>query len=284
MSNTGTGFVQPTCSTHATITGRFKVDESPTNTKASFWKRFTAIQYGQDENDGITDDDYEGQIRTVMPLSLMWGMNGMHVGLEEGRRILSRGEDVRTFSHRVVVACTSISYSSIGIGLAFEPIEKLAELFDHNFHYFDVFLRQYAPMAFHQAIGRRTRSNPASATNQMEFSVSYDPNFIDSFKADSPKKTKSASKKHGVLQKANWLWIVSNCSLLVPVALLSWYYYCIHSNVTTRQGAIDKSYEELIKIQSDTIKNLAPEPKKPSEKTATQPLATAPLHQAVPAK
>ena len=174
--------------------------------------------------------------------SMMEGVEGSAL-----KRVLHR----RNIARALIIQTTIQSYSSIELGLAIEPVEKLIEFFDGNFAYFKVFLQQYAPSAFASAVGGGHKRS-ATLTAHIPSGSELEKRFFEQPKTSAPQHAVETS----TFDKARWAWVIANTSLLVPTLLAAGYLYLISGRVEKRQSAIDQAHEQLLKAQSDFILTL----------------------------
>jgi F0F1-type ATP synthase membrane subunit a len=56
--------------------------------------------------------------------------------------------------------------------------------------------------------------------------------------------------------KAKWMWIISNTSLVVPVIIAAIFIILFSIYLKDRNLEIDKQYQKLYEIQNELIKNM----------------------------
>ncbi len=174
----------------------------------------------------------------------------------------------------------NIYYSSLSFNLITEQVDKVSEVFDNNFEYFKTFLDIYLPETFRQCI---------SVYDDDKLPLSISCEFTDAYKKQFEQKpnnqiieqrkmnsTKESNKpENDKSDKARWLWIISNLSLVLPVTLSLIVMYVAFNRVErlneeTRTNfekiqvandSLINRYKGLIDYQEKTYKNLIEENK-----------------------
>jgi hypothetical protein len=178
------------------------------------------------------------------------------------------------------MAATSISftakinsYSSIELALLVTPIGKAIEFFDHNFDYFQSFLRNFAAETFAESISHIGNTHyfgiEAEINKVIESEVIsteatrmlFAPTVAESKQPEViPRKENILPKTivHTV-DKAEWAWKVANTSLIVPVflALLVLYFGLQQlSNLRDGQDKLLQQHLDAIKANTEYVKTL----------------------------
>jgi len=183
---------------------------------------------------------------------------------------------------KVEVSIVNITYSSLLFDLLPAPIDTLIELFDGDCDILKVFLTNYIPQIFLESINI---SQDEIEDFPISVDVDFSPALVEKFLDYSKTREKYGyigSNKQSIssLSNANWLWIISNYSLVVPALLIIFVYYQTFQKIETvfkirqdsyREMRMDnenilKSYQELIKLQQKTFSKMIKESKKDSIK------------------
>jgi len=178
----------------------------------------------------------------------------------------------------------NIYYSSLSFNLITEQIDKVSEVFDNNFEYFKTFLDIYLPETFRQCISVYDDDKlPLSISCEYpdafkkQFEQKPNNHIIEQNKMNTTKQTERPEDDK--MNKARWLWIISNLSLVVPVTLALIVIYVAFNKVErlseeTRTNfekiqvandSLINRYIKLVEYQEKTYKNLIEENK--SQKT-----------------
>lgn len=179
-------------------------------------------------------------------------------------------------SNQIDFGIENISYSSLGLDLSIEPIEKVIQLFDNNFDLFRIFLDQYIPESFLSSISASDDKLPV--TTSIEYSESFKSEFEKTTNIEktidniSQNKSVTSSK----WEKAKWAWSLTNGTLVVPVILALIVFYVTfnkiddifkirqenYKEIKIENDKMFQNYQELIQFQKTTYKDLIEEIKK----------------------
>jgi hypothetical protein len=193
------------------------------------------------------------------------------------KEILSR----EVLASQIEFGISNISYSSLGFDLFVEPLDKVVKLFDNNFEYFKVFLNQYIPNSFIHSIQLHNYDIP------LDVSIIYPSELSDAFMSKKTSNNETIGSNNSITQpkfnkgdKADYLWILTNFSLVVPVILALVILIVTVNKIDTifkirqdnfievqkENDVIFKNYKELIELQKETYNELLVNPKKDSIK------------------
>jgi len=210
----------------------------------TFWKGFTRRE------PGVEPDELEARVRVRFAPTLKSYITSIApaVATPESQRRAAAAS-------AIVVRSRVRGYSSLELGLNFEPINRLVELFDGKFEYFVAFLGAYVPLAFQLSI----QSPPWDPNwdrifSELSFDFEPSPAVVAAFPAAEPRQP--SARARGVLDKARWTWILANTSLVVPTLVAAFYIYIILSRFHEREAAVDKAYHELVHDQLEFIRVL----------------------------
>lgn len=168
------------------------------------------------------------------------------------------------FAAPIIFTVSYISYGSMDIGINIEPVSKLVDMFDGNFDYFYAFLQSYVPMEIESVIlGAASGSyTPAQSrfVQELKYSVSTSSIIKSSFKnwerieVDvKSENVKSSFLPLSSMEKAKWLWIASNTSLIVPTLIASIYIVSISNDLKQREKNNFDSYNDILKEQTKLL-------------------------------
>jgi hypothetical protein len=218
--------------------------------ETNFWTRFyEATDRVRGEFVLRPDDNIlAGRIKQIFPHELKRFLTSIN------SPDLVSGYDTKAgLSSSITIAVEYLKEGSLEIGLIIEPVEKLGRLFDNNFDYFEVFLRSYIPLAFHRALSPTYEEDFIgwhNVVNQLETEIIPTNDFQNRFQTNSSTKSKTLSSK------ANWLWIASNTTLIVPVILSSFILYFFHEDVKYRETQLNNQYNEILEQKDKIIEHL----------------------------
>jgi hypothetical protein len=151
---------------------------------------------------------------------------------------------------KIVVKTEIGYYSSLGLLMWLEPIKEVARLFEGNFDYFQVFLGAYIPIAFAQAVGDE------AFADGMQYQVEVPASLRNQFSEMHAGGSGAEGAAHGPstqMGKANWAWIISNTSLVVPVLLAAAILYVAFTKLNEWAGSERKAFERVIEFQAQAI-------------------------------
>jgi len=161
-------------------------------------------------------------------------------------------------SASIAISVDYIREGSLELGLIIEPIEKLSKLFDGNFDYFETFLKSYIPIAFLDALRPQSQANYVGwgdVVNQLEVELIPSNDFRTRFQITNQRQI-TQMQASAVVSKANWLWIVSNTSLVVPVIISLCVLYVSFERLTTREATLERRIDQIIEQQNKLIERL----------------------------
>jgi hypothetical protein len=155
-----------------------------------------------------------------------------------------------TDAERILITVAYIRQGSLDIGLNIEPVELLGKLFEHNFNYFEIFLRTYIPIAFLESIPYP--SSWSDIVDQLEMDVVPSLSFRQRFQMTSNELGTPIKHRGITIDKAKWLWIASNTSLVIPVLLTIGIFYTAYKDNERREDMIEQRTFKIIE-QKDLI-------------------------------
>jgi hypothetical protein len=151
---------------------------------------------------------------------------------------------------KIVVKTEIGYYSSLGLLMWLEPIKEVVRLFEGNFDYFQIFLGAYIPIAFAQAVGDE------AFADGMQYQVEVPPSLRNQFSEVHTGGLGTQGAAPGAstqIGKANWAWIISNTSLVVPVLLAAAILYVAFTKLNEWAGSERKAFERVIEFQAQAI-------------------------------
>lgn len=229
-------------------------DNSQSN-ENNFWEPFyiAADKVRGEYTERINYKILESRVKTNFPYELKQILNTLTPPL------LTIGfESKINLSASIAIAVQYIKEGSLEIGLLIEPIDKLGKLFDNNFEYFEIFLKSYIPKAFYNSLQPDSRANVIGwkeIVNQLEIELDPSSNFRNDFSQITKLQTMPEQVKVNT-NKANWLWIISNTSLVLPVLLTAVLLYFAFTRLENKETAIEKKMERVIEQQNRLIERL----------------------------
>jgi len=227
--------------------------ENNDEARRRFWQPFIDGSRRRNGNDEpLEPATFEMCIRAAFSAALQSHLRSLAV-----RSVTSaEGQRRRATAAMIVVRTRIIGYSSLELGLTLEPIKKVVELFDGNYEYFVTFLGQYGPLSLQESLDSgRTYFGPSDPiAGQLFCDVAPDPRLKATFAVLQVQIAAQPSEKSATAEKARWLWVLSNTSLVVPTLLAAIYLYTILSRIHEREAQIDKAYQELIRVQLELIR------------------------------
>jgi hypothetical protein len=119
-----------------------------------------------------------------------------------------------------------------------------------DFDYFQVFLGAYIPIAFAQAVGDE------AFADGMQYQVEVPPLLRNQFSethTGGPGVEGATPGASAQIGKANWAWIISNTSLVVPVLLAAAILYVAFTKLNEWAGSERKAFERVIEFQAQAI-------------------------------
>lgn len=220
--------------------------------KKSFWTPFLNTIDKNSADRIISADALENRIRNQFPHELKRYLLSL-----EGSNEIKKDSPFKG----IVISVTDIKYGSLDIGLIFEPFEKLKNLFENNFDYFEVFLKSYSLLAFRDTLANSYGLNPLldDAINNLDVDITYNRNLIANFQNISAQYSNQSSTSNRLQFRANWLWIVSNTSLLVPILIASAVLYFSYVRLQANEKNLTDNTQKLYQIQNQIIENLITE-------------------------
>jgi hypothetical protein len=235
----------------------------PGNAREAFWRPFLENSE-RDEHLEWSADAFEGRIRSVFSRAL----KSYFESIASPTIITPDGQRRAAAAAAIVIQTHIRGYSSVELGLMLEPINKVVELFDGNFEYFVAFLGMYIPIAFQRSLsgGGWDDEGWDTVAGQLVCDVTAAPSLVAAFGAASYPQRAPVPASTTAADKARWVWMLSNTSLVVPTLVAGFYLYVVLSHSHEREATIDKAYQELIRVQSDLIRS----PFTRTEKSAAQ--------------
>lgn len=240
--------------THARYEEEEERYASSESAKQRFWGPLIEIKRDRFPS-SLTPEFFENTIRLQLPERIRERMSRFFYGSVGGE-----GE-ARSASTPVTVTISYMNYGSLDFGLMFEPIEKVATLFDSNFAYFHAFLQMYVPLELNEII----RFAPNGSSGPMESSfigglnyhVSVDPSMAavlaGASKLAQPRAGGTPSMVAATADRARWAWIAANTSLLVPTALAAVYLYFANQDLQERERRRPAEYQALAQEQTKLL-------------------------------
>lgn len=231
------------------ISHREEVKRGERPDASTFWRPFLRVteDSNRDYAGEITPLILESRIRRQFPSRLKDFLKSQ-VASTEATRDLERA----ALADRLVVRVREISYGSIDLSVAIEPLDALITLFDGNFEYFEAFLHTYVPLAFRDALHPEFGTyygRWVDIVYEADLSIRPGAGLTRAFSAPRQVPTLSTTSPiHNAKQQyAQWLWIASNTSLVIPTILASLFLYLGWQTVDNRFAAIDGAYIERMK-------------------------------------
>jgi hypothetical protein len=225
------------------------------NEKFGFWEEFYIAADKVRGTDTERDDRrvFEGRIKTNFPHELKRLLSTFTpsvstVGLEAKNNL----------SASIAIAVDYIKEGSLELGLIFQPVEKLGKLFDNNFEYFETFLKSYIPIAFLDSLKPPFQANLIGWSNvvdQLEIQINPTNEFRNEFQSNALSQA-SPITNNSLKSKANWLWVISNTSLVIPVLICSIALYLAFGRLTNKENNLEIKTEKLIEQQNALIDKL----------------------------
>jgi hypothetical protein len=226
--------------------------------KAAFWNAFTRVL---PDDSRINADELDARVRVAFAPTLKSYLTSIAPALavpESQRRAAA--------ASAIVVRSRVRGYSSLELGLSFEPVNRLIELFDGKFEYFATFLGAYVPLAFQRSIQSPYWYSEGDAIfSQLSFDFEPSPAVVAAFSSIDSEHPSRLTR--GMWDKARWTWILANTSLVVPTLVAAFYIYIILSRFHEREAAVDKGYHDLVHDQLEFIR-VVRETQKPTGSSA----------------
>lgn len=229
--------------------------------RADFWQPFVQSalrQQPQGIPEGFLTDD-------LLESRLISGFGGALKGYLDSlapRSIVNQeAQRKAALAAGLVVRARILGYSSLDLGVSIEPIKNLVELFDGNFEYFSAFLSTYIPAAFQASLGSYGVyfGSWDDVGAQLDFAIGNPAVIAADFTSANRSHTDRTRAAQGAIDKARWLWILSNTSLVVPTVLAAWYLYGVSKELEVRQRSVDESFKTLAKAQQGLVQTLLSE-------------------------
>ncbi len=209
----------------------------------TFWRPFLRVteDSNRDSSDELSPLVLESRIRRQFPTRLKEFLRSQVASAEA-----SRESERAVLADRLIVRVKEISYGSIDLSIAIEPVEALITLFDGNFEYFEAFLHTYVPLAFRDALHPefgRYYGRWADIVYEADLSVRPGAGLVQAFSAPRSisQQIATAPTFSAKQQYAQWLWVASNTSLVVPTILAAFFLYLGWQSVDKRFAAIDEA-------------------------------------------
>jgi hypothetical protein len=226
-----------------------------TSEKSSFWEEFYNSA-DRVRGEYTMRDEFrvlEGRIKTNFPHELKRFLNTFTPPIS------TIGPESKTnLSASIAIAIEYIKEGSLELGLIFEPVENLAKIFENNFDYFETFLRSYIPIAFYNSLRPQYQADSIGwrdTVDQLEFEIAPTNEFRNHFQSKN-KSQNQPGRNNSITTKANWLWVISNTSLVVPVLIISLILYFTFIRLTTKEDRLERRYDKLIEQQNNLLNQI----------------------------
>jgi hypothetical protein len=171
---------------------------------------------------------------------------------------------------------TGLNYGSLSLGLDIAGVKGLVEFFDSNYALFQTVLTQYAPLAFAVA----ATGFDTAYIDGLTCTVNAPQQIMGAFNqggsslaAPDPSQQGTSSVPQKT-QAINWAWVVSNTSLILPVALALAVVYMAFQSLSNERAEVGKAMLQLQERQNEVIRLLVPQPKPPVPTPSTAAPAT----------
>jgi hypothetical protein len=146
-------------------------------------------------------------------------------------------------------------YSSLQLAVAVKGMKSLAKAFDDDFDLLKMFLQTYTPIAFSDSVG------VSGMRNEVEAEAQIPKTFQEEFQGEdkTPSKSSRISSGIGALvgmssDRATWLWVISNLSLVVPVLLSLAVLYVAFDGLNQERETLRKAATDLSSKSDEVIK------------------------------
>ena len=209
----------------------------------TFWRPFLRVteDTNRDSSGELSPLVLESRIRRQFPTRLKAFLSSQVASAEA-----SRDSERAILADRLIVRVNEISYGSIDLSIAIEPVDALITLFDGKFEYFEAFLHTYVPLAFRDALhpeAGRYYGRWTDIIYETNLSVRPSAGLIQAFSTPSSMSHNIASPPtiSAKQQYAQWLWVASNTSLIIPAILAAFFIYLGWQSVDRRFAAIDEA-------------------------------------------
>jgi hypothetical protein len=252
-----------------TLTFRHRNESSEEDTVRAFWSQIQSNHRNSGFDDGPSKrleeriiSNFGRDLRDTLIKDFKHGSgtrnrHGRFPGDERFLEYRGPSGPVPGFSFQV----NGLSYGSLTLGVDVSGIKGLAEFFDHNYDLFKTVLSQYAPLAFAvAATGYDTASIEglscaADVPRRMAEMLSQNGETKTSGKSTTDNAGNPSSLR---TQAINWAWIVSNTSLILPVALGLAVIYMAFQALVNERDELRKAVLLLQERQNEVIRLLAP--------------------------
>jgi hypothetical protein len=241
--------------------GKHSDNASQQALKNEFWYPYLAAtnrytRSSDDDNEVPTANILEGRIRRYLGEELKSRL----ISLARVQRDTSMEATRMALAQSIVINSTIRRYSSMDIGVTFEPVKNLIEFFDGNFPYFVTFLQSYVPLAFDDALntGQDWDADWGSVTSRHSTTVMPSSGLASAFANYDPTGGSESRPRGGIsaFDKAKWLWIATNSSLLIPVGAAGFLLWFELTDVHQREERLSGSYQQLLAQQANLIEIL----------------------------
>jgi hypothetical protein len=155
------------------------------------------------------------------------------------------------------------SYSSLNFDVEIAGVQALAEIFGADLQLFQMFLEAYVPLAFQSAM----HDWDFDCTSAVTLPASTAQAFKLADKNASTAGQAEAASSSGPRGRAAWIWILSNTSLVVPVALALLVLYVQMKSLEEQRTALNQRISELQKREEAAQRTFAEQHKLISEYT-----------------
>ncbi|MEY2507055.1 MAG: hypothetical protein QOH01_1384 [Verrucomicrobiota bacterium] len=244
------------------------------NVREGFWAPFVELARQHEARDRYDADILETRVQSAFSGAL----KSYFESIANPAIITPDGQRRAAAAAAIVVQTRIRGYSSLELGLNFEPVSKVVELFDGKFEYFVAFLGMYIPQAFQRALSNgEYYPDIYAVAGQVQCDVFAAPQLVAAFQSSAVQSGSSVTLAPTATDRARWVWILANTSLVVPTILAAFYVYLIVRQNHEREASIDKAYQELIRVELDLSRSLLPK----ADKSPT-PAASATISSTIP--
>jgi hypothetical protein len=259
---------------HLTLTFRHRNESSEEDSPRAFWSQVQSNY----RNSGFEDAPprrleeriiaaFGRDLRGTLINEFMFGrgIRNRHPRFPGDERLVEYGPPSSTSIPAFTFQVTGISYGSLSLGVDVVGVKGLIEFFNNNFALFHTVLSQYAPLAFAAAATGYDTGYIEGPT----CSVNAPQQVMDAFSQAGSSPAAPDPNQQGTssvplkTQAINWAWVVSNTSLIVPVALALAVVYMAFQSLSNERAEVGKAMLQLQERQNEVIRLLVPQPKAP---------------------
>lgn len=252
----------------------------------SYFRAFEEVKYPEENLSRVTNDQFERRIELnfgdrlkrylVEYFNAPWGINTneddfVQVRVPNNRYFYEDRKKLTAVFFRARVT----GYSSMKFAVDTAGFDQLASLFENNFDLFFMFFNAYLPQSFAQSI--HWQMKPDGLSFVIENAGALQREFVARRVKKSTKGSKGveqtddgAGGRFGRYFQQLFVWLVTNLSLVIPVALATFFIFLAYSELkeyrtwlglkeqalTAREVLIDsrynEQYERLLKEIADS--------------------------------